>query len=284
MSRFSLTFLTAIPLLIGCTDGLSGPGTDDRGPLGKADSSGSCVHDDGVFCEGPSDGTCWCDTECTGYGDCCDDYEPACTDTNAVIIDESGDGATFQVTKGQVVILRLPSNPTTGYNWAIAATDRTFGYPFATAYYPDDYATGSGGITEMRWSTQSPLPMLGSHTVSLSYKRPWEAENAADLFTFTVEIVSDCMSGEDYCAIVCDGQPGPFLPPHCPIPSCDCPEPEPCFTTGCSGQLCADQHMYTTCEWLPEYACVKLQVCERQPEGYCGWTPTDESQACFDSL
>jgi hypothetical protein len=57
-----------------------------------------------------------------------------------------------------------------------------------------------------------------------------------------------------------------------------------CIKTGCSGQICADEHVITTCEWFPEYACITMQTCEVQDEGHCGWTPTKESEACFDSL
>ena len=32
---------------------------------------------------------------------------------------------------------------------------------------------------------------------------------------------------------------------------------DPCVKTGCSGQVCADRDMMTTCEYRPEYACYK---------------------------
>lgn len=60
--------------------------------------------------------------------------------------------------------------------------------------------------------------------------------------------------------------------------------PNPCLPTGCSGQICADVPVITTCEWRPEYACIKMQICEVQSDGICGWTSTDESKACFDDL
>ena len=57
----------------------SGEGDDDRHPLGKADAAGSCVGQDGEdFCGGKSDGACWCDELCAGFGDCCADVEPVC--------------------------------------------------------------------------------------------------------------------------------------------------------------------------------------------------------------
>jgi hypothetical protein len=58
--------------------------------------------------------------------------------------------------------------------------------------------------------------------------------------------------------------------------------PNPCITTGCSGQICSDQDMMSTCEWKAEYACYKsLGTCELQASGKCGWTSTPELSACL---
>lgn len=59
-----------------------------------------------------------------------------------------------------------------------------------------------------------------------------------------------------------------------------------CQKTGCSGQVCAPagEAVYTTCEWLPEYGCLKEHgVCEPQPDGKCGWTPSAELDACIQA-
>jgi hypothetical protein len=56
---------------------------------------------------------------------------------------------------------------------------------------------------------------------------------------------------------------------------CDAPPPPPagdCFRTGCSSQVCADDDVFTTCEWRPEYACYQEATCERQADGECGFT------------
>jgi hypothetical protein len=54
-----------------------------------------------------------------------------------------------------------------------------------------------------------------------------------------------------------------------------------CRPTGCSGQICADEDVITTCEYRPEYACYQSAMCARQPDGECGWTPTTELAACL---
>jgi hypothetical protein len=64
--------------------------------------------------------------------------------------------------------------------------------------------------------------------------------------------------------------------------SCE-PDAGACIRTGCSGQICADGEMITTCEWRPEYDCYRAASCERQADGACGWTDTPELAACLDS-
>jgi hypothetical protein len=59
---------------------------------------------------------------------------------------------------------------------------------------------------------------------------------------------------------------------------------EECRTTGCSGQICSDRDVVTTCEFRPEYACYDFAVCERQASGECGWTHTAESQSCLSQF
>jgi eight-cysteine-cluster-containing protein len=53
-----------------------------------------------------------------------------------------------------------------------------------------------------------------------------------------------------------------------------------CRRTGCSGQVCGERDVVTTCEFLPHYACYRDATCEQQPDGSCGWTPTEDLQRC----
>ena len=60
-------------------------------------------------------------------------------------------------------------------------------------------------------------------------------------------------------------------------------ESKPCIVSGCSRQICSDQQMMTTCEWRDEFACYRSARCERQADGKCGWTQTDELKRCVAS-
>ncbi len=57
-----------------------------------------------------------------------------------------------------------------------------------------------------------------------------------------------------------------------------------CKKTGCSGQICSDEDVITTCEFLPKYVCYQNARCERQPDGNCGWTMTEELTSCLENL
>lgn len=56
-----------------------------------------------------------------------------------------------------------------------------------------------------------------------------------------------------------------------------------CIVTGCSGQVCADEEVVTDCAYRPEYACYQGAICERQQDGECGWTQTEELDQCLSA-
>lgn len=61
------------------------------------------------------------------------------------------------------------------------------------------------------------------------------------------------------------------------------PVAKACVISGCSGQICAEEEMVTTCEYREEYACYKSAKCERQTNGACGWTDTSVLRACLSN-
>lgn len=67
--------------------------------------------------------------------------------------------------------------------------------------------------------------------------------------------------------------PTPTQPPSSPDTRCK--------VTGCSGQLCSEEDLITTCEYRAEYTCYKDAECERQADGKCGWKQTDQLLACL---
>lgn len=68
----------------------------------------------------------------------------------------------------------------------------------------------------------------------------------------------------------------------CTEKACLPSEPRRCLPTGCSGQICSDEVVVTTCEARPNYACYGEATCVRQDNGHCGFTPTVELAACLE--
>jgi hypothetical protein len=71
-----------------------------------------------------------------------------------------------------------------------------------------------------------------------------------------------------------------------PTPSRE-PDHAPCFATGCSRQLCEDSPAFSTCEYLPEYGCLRLARCGRDSAtGLCSWffDPGDDAHQCLLDL
>jgi hypothetical protein len=54
-----------------------------------------------------------------------------------------------------------------------------------------------------------------------------------------------------------------------------------CKPTGCSGQICSDEDVVSTCEFRSEYACYRTAECKRQSNGSCGWTQSSALLACL---
>ena len=55
-----------------------------------------------------------------------------------------------------------------------------------------------------------------------------------------------------------------------------------CHRGGCNQEICSEKDgMMSTCEARPEYDCYKKARCERQPNGKCDFTPTEELKSCL---
>jgi hypothetical protein len=74
MTRKAQLFIAMLGLALVAACGSGTETSGERGPLGKADSFGSCEDN----CDGPSDGNCWCDDLCAEFGDCCEDISEFC--------------------------------------------------------------------------------------------------------------------------------------------------------------------------------------------------------------
>lgn len=118
-----------------------------------------------------------------------DDVTRSCSSAQPVLVTEEDAGGTVSARVGQDIRLELPANPTTGYRWKVTSTNRSFGYPFREDFAPSSDAVGAGGTQIFVWRTSGPLPLAGSHRVTLGYQRGDEAPTRT--FEFTVEIAEE---------------------------------------------------------------------------------------------
>jgi predicted secreted protein len=134
-----------------------------------------------------------------------DDASSASSDVTVkreVVATESDEGTTVQVTEGDTFVLKLGANATTGYQWKVTKTDRSFAYPFKSDYLAHDASgpVGAGGTQVFKWSTDpvsdaagTPvISKVGKHQVVVEYRRPWESATApaAKSYKITVDIVA----------------------------------------------------------------------------------------------
>lgn len=63
--------------------------------------------------------------------------------------------------------------------------------------------------------------------------------------------------------------------------ACETTPAPKCQKSGCSGQVCSDKLVITTCLYEPWYECYQAATCEAQADGNCGWTESDALTTCL---
>jgi len=83
-----------------------------------------------------------------------------------------------QLAQGQMLILRLPSNPTTGYRWELQATPEVLRSLGPEVYSSPDRSDLVGAAGHSTWRFQAAA--AGEGSLRLVYQRPWEQEPAEE--------------------------------------------------------------------------------------------------------
>ena len=114
---------------------------------------------------------------------------PAGVASEDVNLSAKDGGSQVQVDVGQVLVLTLESNPTTGYSWEVVEAEdsvlRQSGEPeFEAASELDPPLVGAGGVEVFRFEAVG----TGETQLELVYHRPWE-EGVEPLETFSVQVI-----------------------------------------------------------------------------------------------
>ena len=92
-------------------------------------------------------------------------------------------GSQFEVPAGAVVVLRLPENPSTGYQWEVdAGSDVDV---ISNAYLQNTSSgSGGGGVRELRLLPKRP----GVHRVVGALRRAWAPDSPVDSCEFGLRV------------------------------------------------------------------------------------------------
>jgi inhibitor of cysteine peptidase len=127
---------------------------------------------------------CGDDTDTTTSGT---DTGTATTDNSdqVLVLDESYNGSTMELTVGVEIVLYLDGNPTTGFAWAVTSD----GAPVLKQQGEPDYVAesdlvGAGGTYTWKFDVVE----AGNADLELVYSQPWdEAAAPDDTFKITVD-------------------------------------------------------------------------------------------------
>jgi inhibitor of cysteine peptidase len=103
-----------------------------------------------------------------------------------VSVDVNNNGSTVQLNEGDILVVTLESNPTTGYDWHIAEIDPALLSQQGEAEFkPQSELMGAGGIETFRFKALA----AGEGELRLTYNRIWEeGVEPVEVFSITVSV------------------------------------------------------------------------------------------------
>jgi inhibitor of cysteine peptidase len=104
----------------------------------------------------------------------------------SVTLTEQDAGKSIAVSVGQKIVVRLQSNPTTGYQWSVLGDPAPLKF-VKSEYAADAQATGrmgADGTQTLKFTAKAP----GKVELKLGYRRPWE-KDVVPAKTFAATIV-----------------------------------------------------------------------------------------------
>ncbi|GAK61400.1 secreted protein-like protein [Candidatus Vecturithrix granuli] len=110
---------------------------------------------------------------------------------SSLTLDEAKSGSIVEMTAGDVFVIVLEGNPTTGYTWELDTLDATIVQQIGEAEFtPESDAIGSGGKFTFRFQAIS----AGQSFLKLLYHRPWE-QGTPPLNTFELMVIVKIQNG-----------------------------------------------------------------------------------------
>jgi inhibitor of cysteine peptidase len=105
----------------------------------------------------------------------------------AKVLGESDNGKTADIAPGEMVEIRLPDNPTTGFKWVVASPSQPVCEVLPDSEYRPPERPVPGAPGERVWRVRA--TRSGICDIELHYLRPWQpAGAAAKRFTLHVRV------------------------------------------------------------------------------------------------
>ncbi len=93
------------------------------------------------------------------------------TPSGEMQVDNSYNGSQVDLNVGQILVVSLESNPTTGYSWGVAEIDdEILQQEGEVEYKSESDLVGAGGVETFRFKALA----VGEGELKLIYRRPWE--------------------------------------------------------------------------------------------------------------
>ncbi len=103
-----------------------------------------------------------------------------------IAVSRSDLGRTLDARPGDLVVIRIEENLTTGYGWEVEPfADTVLALAESSYVEATDRAMGRGGMRSVRFVARAP----GSQQVRLQLRRPWDPpEKAIEQFSVTIRV------------------------------------------------------------------------------------------------
>ena len=97
----------------------------------------------------------------------------------------SDNGSQIKLNKGQMLVITLEANPTTGYTWEVVESNMSVIRQVGEIeFQPESSLIGAGGVQTLRFETMN----VGQTPLKLIYHRPWE-KDVKPLKTFSLQVI-----------------------------------------------------------------------------------------------
>jgi len=99
---------------------------------------------------------------------------PQLSGATEITLDEKACGSSRSLSVGDLLEVRLPGNPTTGYAWDVITLPPLLQKQKEPAHRSDSQRIGAGGITSFVFR----VAVVGEGTLDLAYRRHWEKDTS----------------------------------------------------------------------------------------------------------